>query len=141
MILVLNILDRNNGSYLIFKKGKIIFSYNFILEIGEESILKELDIFLKKNKILLNNIKGLILLIKESSLTQVKVIFIIINTLGWNLNIPVVCKFYFFKDFKELLPNLINKIENNKSFKYLDIKYKQKPNITLSQKKSKYILE
>tara|TARA_B100000959_G_C14685617_1_gene502520 strand:- start:121 stop:546 length:426 start_codon:yes stop_codon:yes gene_type:complete len=141
MILVLNILDRNNGSYLIFKKGKIIFSYNFILEIGEESILKELDIFLKKNKILLNNIKGLILLIKESSLTQVKVIFIIINTLGWNLNIPVVCKFYFFKDFKELLPNLINKIENNKSFKYLDIKYKQKPNITLSKNKNKYIIK
>ena len=61
--------------------------------------------------------------------------------MGWNLNIPVVCKFYFFKDFKELLPNLINKIENNKGFKYLDIKYKQKPNITLSKSKNKYIIK
>ena len=48
MILVLNILNRNNGSYLLIKDDEIIFNHNFILVKGEESILKELNIFFKK---------------------------------------------------------------------------------------------
>ncbi len=141
MILVLNILERSKASFLLIKDRQIIFEYNFILERGEESILKELNTFLKKKKVLLKDLKGLILFIKEASLTQVKVILTIINTLAWNFNIPVQGKFYFSEDYQKLLPVLIKKIENSKNFKALVIEYKQKPNITLSQKKSKYILE
>tara|TARA_B100001964_G_scaffold239693_1_gene307817 strand:+ start:38 stop:463 length:426 start_codon:yes stop_codon:yes gene_type:complete len=141
MILVLNILNRNNGSYLLIKDDEIIFNHNFILVKGEESILKELNIFFKKNKILLKNIQGLILFIKESSLTQVKVIVTIINILGWNFNIPVEGKFYFSENYRDLLPIFIRKIKVSKKFKYLFIKYKQKLNITLSKKKINYILE
>ena len=141
MILVLNILERSKASFLLIKDRQIIFEYNFILERGEESILKELNTFLKKKKVLLKDLKGLILFIKEASLTQVKVMLTIINTLAWNFNIPVQGKFYFSEDYQELLPTLIEKIENSKNFKALDVEYKQKPNITLSQKKIKYILE
>ena len=141
MILVLNILERSKASFLLIKDRQIIFEYNFILERGEESILKELNTFLKKKKVLLKDLKGLILFIKAASLTQVKVILTIINTLAWNFNIPVQGKFYFSEDYQKLLPVLIKKIENSKNFKALVIEYKQKPNITLSQKKSKYILE
>jgi len=141
MILVLNILERSKASFLLIKDRQIIFEYNFILERGEESILKELNTFLKKKKVLLKDLKGLILFIKEASLTQVKVILTIINTLAWNFNIPVQGKFYFSEDYQKLLPVLIKKIENNKNFKSLVIEYKQKPNITLSKKKIKYILE
>jgi len=141
MILVLNILERSKASFLLIKDRQIIFEYNFILERGEESILKELNTFLKKKKVLLKDLKGLILFIKEASLTQVKVILTIINTLAWNFNIPVQGKFYFSEDYQKLLPVLIKKIENSKNFKALVIEYKQKPNITLSKKKIKYILE
>ena len=86
------------GCYLLIKDTQIICSYNFILEVGTESILKELNIFLKKYKLKLKDIKGFILFIKEASLTQVKVIITIINTLAWNFNIPVQGKFYFQED-------------------------------------------
>ena len=92
-------------------------------------------------KKLSEDFQGLILLIKETSLTQAKVIITIINTLGWNFNIPVQGKFYFSEDYQELLPSLLKKVNNSKGFKVLNIKYKQKPNITLSKKKIKYILE
>ena len=141
MILVLNILNKNKASYLLIKDTQIISSYNFILEVGTESILKELNIFLKKYKLKLKDIKGFILLIKEASLTQVKVIITIINTLAWNFNIPVQGKFYFQEDYQELLPSLLKKVEANNKFKALKVEYKQKPSITLSKKKIKYILE
>lgn len=141
MILVLNILNRNSGSYLGIENGDINIHHDFNLEIGKESILKELDIFLKNNDLELKNIKGLILLVKEASLTQVKVIITIINSLGWNFNIPVVGKFYFKEDYKEILPALIKEMGDSKEFEEIKIEYQQKPNITLSKKKSKYIIE
>ena len=60
---------------------------------------------------------------------------------AWNFNIPVQGKFYFSEDYQKLLPVLIKKIENNKNFKSLVIEYKQKPNITLSKSKNKYIIK
>jgi len=141
MILVLNILNKNSGSYLGIEDGDISIHHDFDLEVGKESILKELDIFIKNNKLELKDFKGLILLVKESSLTQVKVIVTIINTLGWDFNIPVVGKFYFKEDYKEILPDLIKEIDGSKEFKELKIEYKQKPNITLSKNKSKYTIE
>ncbi len=135
MILILNILDRNNGTWYLVGGNKIIKDYNFIISQDKNSILFELDKFLKDNKIKLKNINGIILGVKETSLVQIKVIIGIINTIAWNFNIPVISKLYYTKEFIKILPSLIKKISKEKKFKPLKAEYKHKPNITISKKK------
>ncbi len=135
MNIILNILDRNNGTWYLVEEGSIVKDYSFVMPRDKDTILLELDTFLKHSKIKLKDVKGIILGVKETSLVQVKVIIGIINTIAWNFNIPVISKLYYTKPFEEILPSLIKQLSKEKKFKPLIAKYKHKPNITISKKK------
>lgn len=108
------------------------------MAIGQDNSLVELDKLLKQAKIKLSDIKGLALVVKDSSLTQLRILTTVINTLGWQLNVPVAAKFYYQGNFVKLLPKLLNDISQTKKFAVINIKYQHQPDITISKKVAKY---
>lgn len=138
MILVLNIKNSDKGAWQIYQDKQIIFSHEFAIVRGEDQSLLHLDDLLKKHNIKLANIKGLILLVKEASLTQVKVLTTTVNVLAWQLNVPIVGEYYYKGQEDKVLGNLVNKISKLKKFKALSPKYSNKKVITISKKQAKY---
>jgi hypothetical protein len=136
MILVLNILDNNQAEWILVQDKET--KHQFAMQPGEENILAELDAFLNKQKIKLANITGLGLAIKKASLTQVKVQVTIINTLGYELQVPASAEFYYEGDFKT--EDLVKKIKSQKSFKAIKPEYQQAAEITVSKKPSKFTI-
>ena len=70
MILVLNILDYNKATWLVLDKETIKYSQEFTMARGEDATLLQLDKFLKKNKLKLEDIKGLALAVKSSDVNS-----------------------------------------------------------------------
>lgn len=138
MFLILHIIDRHQAVWLVYAKGKIKFLHKFITEPGEENILFNLDKFLRKNKINLKKFLGFGLVVDTSSLTQVKLITTIINTMGWNYQKPVEAIFYQVK--ADGLEELVKSLTKQKKFKQIKVKYQSKPEITISNKKNKFKL-
>lgn len=136
MILVLNILNHNQASWKIVSAGHIKYTHDFVMARGQDNILSHLDKFFKNNKLRLKEIKGIALVVAEASLTQVKIFTVIINTMGWQLNVPVMAEYYN----KVNLETILKKLSRVKKFKALKIEYKRKPDISLSKKKIKYKL-
>lgn len=140
-ILVLSILNNNSGSWVVYQDNKRQFSLEFEMKWGEEQLLFYLDKFLKQNNLDLKNIQGLILGVKQASLTQVKIITATINIIGWQYNLPIAYQYYFKEDFEKILPKLLRQVLKIKKFGMIKADYMQKPEITISQKKHKYKLE
>lgn len=140
MILTLNIIDHNKASWLIIENGRIRYNHNFAMAKGEESSLLNLDKLLKSNKLSLRDITDLVLAVKDASLTQVKVFTAIINTIGWQFDLPLAADYYFKGDFKDVLPGLLKKLEKQRKFAPLKAKYKQKSDISISRQKPKYTI-
>lgn len=138
MILVLNIISSEKGSWLVIEDHQIIFSYNFHIARGEDQSLLYLEKMLSKNKLKLQNFSGFVLLVKEASLTQVKVFTTVANTLAWNFNWPIVAEYYFKGDIDKVLIRLLNKLSKIKKFKAITAKYYRQAEITISKKKAKY---
>lgn len=138
MILVLNVTDSDKGSWQIVENNKIVLSYEFVMVRGEDTILLHLDRFLNKHKLSLADIKKFILLVKEASLTQVKIFTTIANTLAWHFDWPIVADYYFKGDSVKVLDRLIKKLSKIRKFKAVSAKYKRKAEITISKKKAKY---
>ena len=138
MIVVLHVKDNNNAEWLLVESGDVKFSYDFSMGVGEDKTLASLDEVLAKNKIKLKDIKGAILVVREASLTQVKLYTATINTLGWQHAWPVVGKYYFTEDFKDLLLKLLKQLAAKSKFEQLEVDYRRKPDITISKKQPKY---
>ena len=138
MILVLNILDHNKGTWSVLDKKEIKYSHQFVMIKGEDSLLLHLDKFLQNNQLTLKSFTNLALTVKEASLTQVKIFTAIINTLGWQFNIPVLAEYYYSGQLKDVLVSLLKKLSKQTKFKALKVKYKQAPDITISTKHPKY---
>ncbi|KKP91235.1 MAG: hypothetical protein UR94_C0018G0004 [Parcubacteria group bacterium GW2011_GWA2_36_10] len=140
MTLILNILDNKSGAWRLFTDGaeKV---HEFAMIQGEENILAELDNFLKKANFELKQVKALGLSIKEASLTQVKVIVTIINTLGWQLNIPVSASFYLSSPVKEINQQLLASLKNKYEFTSIIPEYSREAEITISQKTQNFEIE
>ena len=136
MILVLNILDNNQAELILVQNKEI--RHQFAMQSGEENILAELDAFLNQQKVKLADIVGLGLAIKKASLTQVKVQVTIINTLGWELQIPTASQFYYQGDLK--IEELIAKIKKQKNFQAIKPEYQQAAEITIIKKPSKFTI-
>ena len=135
MILILNILDNNKAEWILAEKKK---QCAFDMQAGQENILTEFDDCLHQENIELRNITGFGLAIKQASLTQVKVQVTIINTLGWQLQVPVVADFYYQGDLK--IEDLVNKIENQKDFKAIKPEYQREAEVTVSKKTPKFTI-
>ncbi len=136
MILVLNIEDHNKASWLVVENKEIKYSHDFVMNKGEDSTLLQLDNLFKKNKLGFKDIKGLALTVKEASLTQVKIFTAIINTIGWQFNLPVTAQYYQELSIAKILKDLAKQ----KKFKALIAKYKNKAEITISKKPKRYSL-
>jgi accessory colonization factor AcfC len=135
MILILNILDNNKAEWILAEKKK---QCAFDMQAGQENILTEFDDCLHQENIELRNITGFGLAIKQASLTQVKVQVTIINTLGWQLQVPVVADFYYQGDLK--IEDLVNKIEKQKDFKAIKPEYQREAEVTVSKKTPKFTI-
>ena len=135
MILILNILDNNKAEWILAEKKK---QCAFDMQAGQENILTEFDDCLHQENIELRNITGFGLAIKQASLTQVKVQVTIINTLGWQLQVPVVADFFYQGDLK--IEDLVNKIEKQKDFKAIKPEYQREAEVTVSKKTPKFTI-
>lgn len=140
MILILNILDNNQAIWRAFD-GEKELKHPFAMILGEENILAELDLFLKTNNLELTQTQGLALSIREASLTQVKILVTIINTLGWQLDIPVTASFYSQIDIEQLNQQLITDLDTTKGFTALKAEYQREAEITISKKENKFKIE
>jgi hypothetical protein len=140
MTLILNILDKHKAYWFLADGSVIKHNHNFVLLRGEEKILSELDSFLKQNNFDLKNIKNIILLAGDISMTQIKVVTAMINTLGWQLDIPVSANFNYQGDFETAWHKNSKMLEKIKCFVPLQVEYKHKPNITASKKKYDFII-
>lgn len=137
MILILSISERSRGAWLLSRKGKLT-KEEFTLEPGSDKLLFFLGKFLKKEKTELKKIKGVIFLLREASLTQIKICTTIINTIAWYFNIPAKARFYFKGDLDKVLSQSLAGFPKNKKFVSIKAKYSQKVDITLSKKQIKY---
>ncbi|MBT6691445.1 hypothetical protein HOB10_03895 [Candidatus Parcubacteria bacterium] len=138
MILALHVKDNNNAQWLLIEDGNIEFSHDFSMGVGEDKTLASLDDILKENKLALADIKGMVLAIREASLTQVKLYTATINALGWQHSLPVIGEFYFTGEFDVLLPKLLDRLAQQSKFEQLKVKYQRGPDITISKKQPKY---
>jgi len=140
MILVLNILSIAKGSWLVVKNKQIIFSHDFKISRGEDKSLLELNKLLKDNKLKLENFSGFILLVKDASMTQVKIFTTTVNTLAWQFNWPILAEYYFKEESNKVLDKLLNKLSKVKKFKAVSPKYSRQAEITKSKKKVNYTI-
>ncbi|MBP9802362.1 hypothetical protein KBC40_02120 [Patescibacteria group bacterium] len=140
MTLILNILDNKKGAWRLFTDSAEN-THEFAMLKGDENILVELNSFLLKQKFELKNIKALGLSIKEASMTQVKVIVTIINTLGWQLNIPVEASFYSEQAVSDVNQKLLANLKNKHEFVSIVPEYSREAEITISQKTPSFTIE
>lgn len=140
MILVLNILSVDKAAWLIVRDSQIVLSHYFDLTRGEDDSLRHLEEFLIDNKLIIKDLKSFVLLIKEASLTQVKILTTMANTLAWQFNCPIVADYYFAEDNDQALAKALKKIKVIKKFKAISPKYNRQAEITISNKKAKYII-
>jgi hypothetical protein len=138
MVLALSILNNNHGAWLVVKDNKVFLAHHFDMVRGEDKSLLQLQKMLDKNHLKLKNFSGFILLIKEASMTQVKIFTVSANTLAWQFNWPIVAQYYFKEDDEKILLKLSKKIAKLKKFKAIQAKYNRLVDITISKKQAKY---
>lgn len=138
MFLILYIKDHNHGSWLAGDERGIKYILHFYISRGEDSSLKYLDKFFKKFKLNWRRCQGIGLIIKEASLTQVKVFSTVVNVLAWQFNLPSRGSFYSDDDIEKIYRPIFKKLKKQKKFKPLKIKYHQKPDITIGRSKHSY---
>ncbi len=81
-----------------------------------------------------------VLLVKEASLTQVKLAAAIINTLAWLESKPIVGEFFYHLTEAEVLSQQFAKILKTKDFTPLKVDYLRPVDITISKKVNKFKL-
>lgn len=140
MILILSILDKNKAQWSLVDRGQVKFSLAFSFESGTDQTLFYLDKFLQKHKIKLSQVTGMMLLVKEAGLTSVKIFTVIVNVLAWQINVPVVGKFYYQGSEGKVLGELLISLKNTKKFKPLKVDYQRKVEITISKKRQKFVI-
>lgn len=138
MILVLSILNNNHGAWLAVKDNKVFLTHNFDMIRGEDKSLLQLEKMLDRGHLKLKDFSGFILLIKEASLTQIKIFTVSANTLAWQFNWPIVAQYYFKEDNEKMLFKLLKKIIKLKKFKAISPAYIRQADITISKKQPKY---
>lgn len=138
MYLILEIKDHNHGAWLWADKRGVQYQLSFSIVRGQDNSLQYLDKFLRKFNLRLSRVRGAALLVRDASLTQVKVFATLINVLAWYWRWSLSASFYEQKDRSRILQSLIKKLLSKKKFRALSIKYKQKPDITIKPQKHLY---
>ncbi|MFA5127270.1 MAG: hypothetical protein WC465_04730 [Patescibacteria group bacterium] len=140
MLVILNILNRRSAQWLLVRQDKIVAQVNFILSTDQDKLLFTLDKLLKKNKISLAKVKGLFLLVHETSLTQIKLFTATINTLAWYHSLPVMADWHYLGKIEDDLKKITASFKKVKKFKPLVVTYQRPPDITISKKRPKFTI-
>ncbi|MDD5749376.1 MAG: hypothetical protein PHO91_01150 [Patescibacteria group bacterium] len=139
MILILSVTKKNKAAWILEKEaGAKLSRFDFELKQDSGGCLLYLDDFFKKEKIDLTKISGLIFLLLESGLTQAKVLTAILNTLAWQLSVPIAADFYYQGSYQQALVKAKKDLAAKKSFAPISAQYKQAVDITFSKKKRNY---
>lgn len=140
MILVLNIKDKSQAIWQLYQDDKLLASQIVIKSEQSDDFLASLDELFKKTGKNLSLVKAFILLVKEASLTQVKLAAAIVNTLAWLQAKPILGEFFYQQTEAEILNILLAKIAKLKDFKPLMVEYQRPVEITISKKINKFSL-
>jgi len=138
MTLVLNILSKELGAWLALKDGQTLLAHNFVINRGEDKSLLQLQEMLDNNKLKLKDFRAFILLVKEATMTQVKIFTVTANTLAWQFNWSIVAEYYFKEDNEQILTKALKKLTKLTKFKAIKPEYSRQVDITLSKKQPKY---
>ena len=141
MFIILHSLNKTTAQWLIIKKDKILARGVFKLSPDHDKLLLTLDRLLKKYKISLAKSKGLVLLVHEATLTQIKLFTATINTLAWQYDLPVTADWSYVGRVEDDFNKISVAFKKIKKFKPLVITYQRPPEITISKKKSKFIIK
>ncbi len=107
MILIISTLNRYDFSLGLFDDQLIMETFD--TQDQSQDLLPQIDLFLKNNKITLQDLTAIFVDLGPGSYTGIRVGVTIANTLAWSLNIPV----YGFKT-EELKKSLVEtKISDN----------------------------
>lgn len=140
MTLVLHLLAKNHFQWSLYQADKLIASQTVDTSQQQGMFLASLDQLLQQQNISLEKIEALALMVKEASLTQVKLATAVINTLAWTNNKPVAGDFFYQTSDEQALVNILDQLAKNKSFVPLDVKYLKPVDITISKKVNKFSL-
>lgn len=111
------------------KKEKIV---GYSLKRRRDDILKIINKIFKKNKIKLQNVKGIIIISDSSSFTQLRIAITIANLMGKFLNVPT--SFLKEREVKDKKMNEIIRIAQKKLTRKIILPYYDKePNITTTR--------
>lgn len=136
MILFINTTDPKKTT-IVLDKGGHFFSHEFKSEFHQtEKLLREIDSFLKKKKIHLKSLKGIIAVSGPGPFTALRIGVIVANTLGYSLNIKIAgLKQQEFSSVKDMVEKGRVKLKKAKGFRILKPYYGKEPNITVSKRK------
>jgi hypothetical protein len=138
MTLVFNILSKEQGAWQIVEDSQVLMTHNFNIIRGEDQSLLHLNELLTNNKLKFKDLSAFVLLVKDASMTQVKIFTTVSNTLAWQFDWPIVADFYFKEDNDKMLAKLLKKLAKIKKFKAINPKYSRPVDISISKKQPKY---
>ncbi len=140
MILVLNTKDKEQALWQLYQDDKLLASQLVTKFEQNDSFLVALDKLFEKTGKNLSLVTAFILLVKEASLTQVKLAAAIINTLAWIEAKPIAGEFFYHLTEAEVLSQQFAKISKLKGFTPLKVEYLRPVDITISKKVNKFKL-
>ncbi len=140
MILVLNIKVKEQALWQLYQDDKLIASQLVAKFEQNDSFLASLDKLFEKTGKNLKLVKSFILLVKEASLTQLKLATAIINALAWLEAKPIAGEFFYHLTEAEVLSQQFVKISKIKEFTPLKVEYLRPVDITISKKVNKFKL-
>lgn len=135
-MLIINTAD-SNKIYIGVGDSRVVIQKNFFARRSQsKKLLPEIINLLKKAKVGVNDLKGIITIIGPGAFTALRVGVTTANTLSYALNIPNVG---FRLDEVGSIGNLLAKgrgfIKKKKGFNILEPFYGKEPNITLPRQK------
>jgi hypothetical protein len=140
MTLVFNILSIDKGAWQVVKDDQVFISHNFDIVRGEDKSLLHLQELLDNNKLKLEGFQSCVLLVKDASMTQVKIFTTTMNTLAWQFDWPITADYYFKASSEDKLAELLKKLVKIKKFKAINPEYSREADISKSKKQPKYKL-
>ncbi len=117
------LIDNSNDEYLrvVIKLGDKIIVENVAID-GSTGLLDNIDQLLRKNRLTLNELKGVAVVVGQGRFTLTRVAVTLANILAYALHIPVVGALNIKDDW-------LKKLTIQLSGQYLSARYSAEPNI------------
>lgn len=133
MILIINTAEPKQATVALSQNGEVLAQKKLLKRFHKsEKLLSAIDNLLKKSKIKLIALKGIIVISGPGGFSAVRIGISIANALAYGLKIPIISlKLNEFKDMNELIKIAKTKFEKVKFFHLVEPFYGKKPNITL----------